>query len=71
LGGRGRWISEFVGQPGLQSKFQDSQGSTEKPCLGKRRKKRKRKRKEGDGQMVPETSILPLAPSHTDQIKNI
>jgi hypothetical protein len=24
------------GQPGLQSKFQDSQGYTEKPCLGKK-----------------------------------
>jgi hypothetical protein len=32
LGGRGRWIYE-LGQPGLQSEFQDSQGCTEKPCL--------------------------------------
>jgi hypothetical protein len=35
LGGRGKWISEFRGQPGLQSEFQDSQGNTEKPCLRK------------------------------------
>jgi hypothetical protein len=27
------------GQPGLQSEFQDSQGYTEKPCLGKKKKK--------------------------------
>jgi hypothetical protein len=26
-------------QPGLQSKFQDSQGYTEKPCLEKSKKK--------------------------------
>jgi hypothetical protein len=26
------------GQPGLQSEFQDSQGYTEKPCLGKKKK---------------------------------
>ena len=32
------WIR---GQPGLQSEFQDSQGSTEKPCLKKKRKERK------------------------------
>jgi hypothetical protein len=32
LGGRG--------QPGLQSEFQDSQGYTEKPCLGKKKKKK-------------------------------
>jgi hypothetical protein len=29
------------GQPGLQSKFQDSQGYTEKPCLGKKQKTKK------------------------------
>jgi hypothetical protein len=29
LGGRGRQISEFEGQPGLQSEFQDSQGYRE------------------------------------------
>ena len=28
-------MSEFRGQPGLQSEFQDSQGYTEKPCLEK------------------------------------
>jgi hypothetical protein len=32
LGDRGRKFSEF----GLQSKFQDSQGYTEKPCLKKK-----------------------------------
>jgi hypothetical protein len=26
------------GQPGLQSEFQDRQGYTEKPCLGKKKK---------------------------------
>jgi hypothetical protein len=30
------WVQ---GQPGLQSEFQDSQGYTEKPCLGKKKKK--------------------------------
>jgi hypothetical protein len=29
------------GQPGLQSEFQDSQGYTEKPCPGKKKKKKK------------------------------
>jgi hypothetical protein len=38
LGGRGRRISEFAGQPGLQSEFQDSQSYTEKPCLKKLKK---------------------------------
>jgi hypothetical protein len=32
------------GQPGLQSEFQDSQGYTEKPCLGKKKKERERER---------------------------
>jgi hypothetical protein len=27
-----------LGQCGLQSKFQDSQGYTEKPCLGKKKR---------------------------------
>jgi hypothetical protein len=35
LGGKDRRISEFEGQPGLQSEFQDSQGYTEKPYLEK------------------------------------
>jgi hypothetical protein len=30
------WVE---GQPGLQSKFQDSQGYTEKPCLRKTRER--------------------------------
>jgi hypothetical protein len=29
-------------QPGLQSELQDSQGYTEKPCLGEKKKKKKR-----------------------------
>jgi hypothetical protein len=46
------WEAEAGGflssrQPGLQSEFQDSQGYTEKPCLGKKKKKgRKERRKE-------------------------
>jgi hypothetical protein len=36
LGGRGRQISLKVpGQPGLQNKFQENQGYTEKPCSRK------------------------------------
>jgi hypothetical protein len=34
--GRQRQVDFWVqGQPGLQSEFQDSQGSTKKPCLKK------------------------------------
>jgi hypothetical protein len=35
------WEAEAGGflSSGLQSEFQDSQGYTEKPCLGKRKKK--------------------------------
>jgi hypothetical protein len=32
-------VGGFLSQPGLQSKFQDSQGYTEKPCLEKPKKK--------------------------------
>ena len=35
------WEAEadgFLGQPGLQSELQDSQGYTEKPCLRKKQK---------------------------------
>jgi hypothetical protein len=35
----GKFLSR--GQPGLQSKFQDSQGYTEKPCFKKAKKKTK------------------------------
>jgi hypothetical protein len=35
------WVQ---GQPGLQSEFQDSQGYTEKLCLGKTKKKKKKKK---------------------------
>jgi hypothetical protein len=41
------WEAEaggFLGQPDLQSEFQDSQGYTEKPCLKKKKKKKKRKK---------------------------
>jgi hypothetical protein len=34
-------------QPGIQSEFQDSQGYTEKPCLGKKKKKKARHRHGG------------------------
>jgi hypothetical protein len=34
-----------MGQPGVQSKFQDSQGYTEKPCLEKLKEKEKKKEK--------------------------
>jgi hypothetical protein len=38
------WEAEAVlGQPGLQSEFQDSQTYTEKPCLEKPKKKKKKK----------------------------
>ena len=38
---RQRQMDLYVrGQPGLQSKFQDSQGCTEKPCLKKKKKER-------------------------------
>ena len=33
MGGRGQWLSWVWGQPGLQTKFQDSQSYTEKSCL--------------------------------------
>ena len=36
--------TEFQGQPGRQSEFQDCQGYTEKPCLGKKRKKGREKK---------------------------
>jgi hypothetical protein len=39
--GRQRQADFWVrGQPGLQSKFQDSQGYTEKPCLKTNKKKK-------------------------------
>jgi hypothetical protein len=38
-GGRGRWISEIKASL-VYSVLQDSQGYTEKPCLGKKKKKR-------------------------------
>jgi hypothetical protein len=48
LGGRGRQISEFEdSQSGLQNKFQDSQGYTEKPSKKERNKEINKKRKKG------------------------
>jgi hypothetical protein len=39
--GRQRQVDFWVrGQPGLQSELQDSQGYTEKPCLGKTKQKK-------------------------------
>ena len=44
--GRQRQVDFWVqGQPGLQSKFQDSQGCTEKPCLEKPKTKQTKKKK--------------------------
>jgi hypothetical protein len=37
----GRFLS--LSQPGLQSKFQDSQGYTEKPCLENKQKTKQTK----------------------------
>jgi hypothetical protein len=37
------YVSKFLGQPGLQSEFQDSQDCTEKPCLEKNQKKKRKK----------------------------
>ena len=42
--GRQRQDFWVWGQPGLQSEFQDSQGYTEKPCLGKTKTKTKKKK---------------------------
>jgi hypothetical protein len=43
--GRQRQVDFGVlGQPGLQSKFQDSQCYTEKPCLKKPKNKNKKKK---------------------------
>jgi hypothetical protein len=44
--GRQRQADIWVwGQPGLQSKFQDSQGYTEKPCLENPKKPKTNKQK--------------------------
>jgi hypothetical protein len=44
--GRQRQANFYVqGQPGLQSKFHDSQGNTEKSCLRKKEKRKERKEK--------------------------
>jgi hypothetical protein len=40
----GRHSSEFQGQPGLQSEFQESQGYIEKPCLEQQTNKKNSKR---------------------------
>jgi hypothetical protein len=36
--------SPSLDQPGLQSEFQDSQGYTEKPCLGKTKQNKQTKK---------------------------
>jgi hypothetical protein len=38
-----RFLSSRPAQPGLQSEFQDSQGYTEKPCLGENKKQTNKK----------------------------
>jgi hypothetical protein len=43
--GRQRQADFWVGQPGLQSEFQDSQGYTERPCLEKQNRKKQNKTK--------------------------
>jgi hypothetical protein len=51
--GRQRQADFWVqGQRGLQSEFQDSQGYTEKPCLGKKRKKEKEKQQSALGNIL-------------------
>ena len=47
LGGQKQGDLSIRGQPGLQSEFQDSQDYTEKPCLGKPKKKKKKGPKSG------------------------
>ena len=37
-----------LGQPGLWSEFQESQGYTEKPCLGRERNKEERIKHRGE-----------------------
>jgi hypothetical protein len=50
--GRQRQVDFWVqGQPGLQSKFQDSRGYTEKPCLEPPPPPRKKKKKRTEGTM--------------------
>jgi hypothetical protein len=47
--GRQRKVNFCVrGQPGLQRKFQDSQGYTEKPCPEKQKEKQKQKQKQNN-----------------------
>jgi hypothetical protein len=45
----GRWLSISSRPAGLQSKFQDSQGYTEKPCLEKKIELRAKVMGENDG----------------------
>ena len=55
----GRFMSQ--GQPDLQSRFQNSQGYTEKPCLKKRSK---RERERGDlAQLVEHLTTINKAPN--------
>jgi hypothetical protein len=43
LGRQRQVVLRVRGQPGLQSELQDSQGYTEKPCLGKNKPKQNNK----------------------------
>jgi hypothetical protein len=42
------WVQD---QPGLQSEFQDSQGYTEKPCLGKQKQNKQTNKQKGNFNM--------------------
>jgi hypothetical protein len=70
--GRQRQVDFWVGgQPDLQSKFQDSQGSTEKPCLEKPKEKKKKKRLQELCHIWPlhvtECSLLPAESSSKEK----
>jgi hypothetical protein len=60
--GRQRQADFWVqGQPGLQSEFQDSQGYTQKPYLGK---PKRRKRKKSQSQCEFQVLIIPMILPH-------
>jgi hypothetical protein len=64
--GRQRQVDFWVrGQPGLQSKLQDSQGYTEKPCHEKPKKKEKKEKEKKKKKIVCRRTlwfVLPLSP---------
>ena len=47
-----------LGQPGLQSEFQDSQGYTDKPCLEKQKTKNKKKQQQKKTKQKSHNGIL-------------